>query len=60
MNTEGKKYTIEKINMKEKTILISIASRRQCNDIFKVLKEKILLNLELYICLNSSSKMKSK
>ena len=38
---EGKKvHSIEKINMKVKTEFISIASRRQCNDIFKVLKEK--------------------
>ena len=41
MNMEGKKaHSIEKINMKVKTEFISIASRRQCNDIFKVLKEK--------------------
>ena len=40
MNIEGEKpYSIEKINVKVKTEFNSIASR-QCNDIFKVLKEK--------------------
>ena len=33
----------------------STASRRQCNDIFKGLKEKHLLNLEFYIQLNQGS-----
>ena len=37
MNIEGKKaYSIEKINVKVKTEFNSTASRRQCNDIFKV------------------------
>ena len=73
MNIEGKKaYTIEKINMKVKTEFNSIASR-QCNDIFKVLKEKKssqLRNLYLFklffkneekikVLFNSWSKKKS-
>ena len=73
MNIEGKKaYSIEKINVKVKTEFNSIASR-QCNDIFKVLKEKKssqLRNLYLFklffkneekikVLFNSWSKKKS-
>ena len=74
MNIEGKKaYSIEKINVKVKTEFNSIASRRQCSDIFKVLKEKKssqLRNLYLFklfskneekikVLFNSWSKKKS-
>ena len=74
MNIEGKKaYSIEKINVKVKTEFNSTASRRQCNDIFKVLKEKKssqLRNLYLFklffkneekikVLFNSWSKKKS-
>ena len=73
MNIEAEKpYSIEKINVKVKTEFNSIASR-QCNDIFKVLKEKKssqLRNLYLFklffkneekikVLFNSWSKKKS-